>query len=154
MVKIQFAADLKPAKNLEEVWVIFDPTLTLDPRTEYYVKRTDPELQKLFFDLKNSNNHVHAFLCGHRGSGKTTELNRLCLDQEINDKYNTVYLTAHRFGSETVHLTHDVVLLEMGLTLAEHGKDYGMPSSHEKELFATHIGFFHPQGKKLLRRDS
>lgn len=116
--------------------MVFDPTKTLDPRTGYYIRRTDPELQKLFFDLKKTDSQVKAFLCGHRGSGKTTELNRLCLDADINDKYNTVYLTAHKFGSETVHLTHDAVLVEMGLELAKQGKELGMPSSYEKELDA------------------
>ncbi|MCP4155285.1 MAG: hypothetical protein GY757_46595, partial [bacterium] len=134
MSENKLSTGLKPAKNLEEVWRIFDPTLTMDPRTEYYIQRTDPELQKLFFDLEHSEQHMHAFLCGHRGSGKTTELHRLRMDQGLCDKYIPVYMTIQTFGSDTVHLTHDAILLEMGLELVEQGKQYGLPKKFKKEL--------------------
>lgn len=126
--------EFKPAKTMEEVWRIFDPALTMDPRTEYYIQRTDPELQKLSFELKHSDSYTHAFLCGHRGSGKTTELNRLRLDPEIEAKYLPVYLTASTFGNETVNLTHDAVLLEIGLELVKIGKKHKISSKFEKEL--------------------
>jgi hypothetical protein len=47
MNQIELATGLKPAKKMEEVWTIFDPTLTMAPRTEYYIQRTDPELQNI-----------------------------------------------------------------------------------------------------------
>jgi len=134
MNEIELTTGLKPARNLEATWSIFDPTLTMDPRTEYYIPRTAPELQKLFFELKRSNHYMHAFLCGHRGSGKTTELNRLCLDKEIGEKYTPVYITARTFGSETVHLTHDAVLLEIGLELVRQGESLGLPPKYKEEL--------------------
>jgi len=134
MNEIGLTTGLKPAKNLDEIWTIFDPTLTMDPRTEFYIERTAPELQKLFFELKHSNHNMHAFLCGHRGSGKTTELNRLCLDKEIRDKYTPIYMTARTFGSETVHLTHDAILLEIGLELVRQGKPLGLSPKYKKEL--------------------
>lgn len=123
-----------PAKSLQEIWAIFDPTLAVDPRSKLYIPRTDPELQKLCFELKQTQDYMHAFLCGHRGSGKTTELHRLRLDEHIQQKYLTVYLTAHHFGSETVHLTHDAVMLEIGLALAKEGKQHGTAAGLAKEL--------------------
>jgi hypothetical protein len=97
----------EPAASLEEMWSIFDPTLAVDPASNLYIPRHDPQLLKLCFELKRTPHHMHAFLCGHRGSGKTTELKRLRALPEITEKYLTVYLTAQDFGSEAVHLTHD-----------------------------------------------
>jgi len=77
---------------------------------------------------------LHAFLCGHRGSGKSTELKRLCLDKEIQDKYLTLFLTAQDFGSEVVHLTHDALLVEIGILLIDKGLKLGMPVSLAEEL--------------------
>jgi hypothetical protein len=64
---------ITPAGTMLEVWEVFEPTLVVDPTSEFYIPRTDPKLQKLTFDLKQSKSDLHAFLCGHRGSGKTTE---------------------------------------------------------------------------------
>ncbi len=127
---------ITPATTLEEVWEVFDPTLAVNPRSEFYVPRTDPKLQKLNFDLKQSRADLdlHAFLCGHRGSGKTTELNRLCLDEGIQNRYFTIYLTAQDFGSEVVHLTHDALLVEIGLAMVKKGVQCGMPEAMAEEL--------------------
>lgn len=113
---------IAPATTLDEVWEIFDPTLAIDPSSAFYIPRTDPKLQKLSWDLKKCKTDLHAFLCGHRGGGKTTELNRICQDREILNKFFTVFLTAQDFGSEVVHLTHDALLVEIGLALIEHGE--------------------------------
>lgn len=123
-----------PAASLKEIWDVFEPTLLIDPTSEFYIQRTDPKLQKLTFDLKQTRSDLHAFLCGHRGSGKTTELNRLCHDKEIQVNYEAIFLTAQDFGSEVVHLTHDALLVEIGLALAKKGEEYGMPVSLAKEL--------------------
>ncbi|MFH0727208.1 MAG: hypothetical protein V2B19_12815 [Pseudomonadota bacterium] len=123
-----------PATTLKEVWEVFDPMLAVDPSTNFYIPRTDPKLQNLSFKLKQMEAPLHAFLCGHRGSGKSTELKRLCLDPEIQDKYFTLFLTAQHFGSEVVHLTHDALLVEIGVSLAEKGTKVGMPESLAEEL--------------------
>ena len=115
-----------PATSLKEIWDVFEPTLLINPTSEFYIHRTDPKLQKLTFDLKQTRNDLHAFLCGHRGSGKTTELNRLCHDTEIQERYETIFLTAQDFGSEVVHLTHDALLVEIGLA-PKKGKDMECP---------------------------
>lgn len=128
-----FAA-ITPATTLQEVWEVFEPTLVLNPTTEFYIPRTDPKLQKLTFDLKQTKADIHAFLCGHRGSGKTTELNRLCHDPEIQGKYLTILISAQNFGSEVVHLTHDALLIEIGLELVTKGLRLGMPQSLADEF--------------------
>ena len=125
---------ITPATTLQELLEVFDPTLVVNPVSEFYVPRTDPKLQKLNFVLKQSKVDLHAFLCGHRGSGKTTELNRLCLDKDIEKKYFTIFLTAQDFGSEVVHLTHDALLVEIGLAMVKSGKHSGIPGKLAEEL--------------------
>lgn len=125
---------LTPATTLNEVWEVFDPTRAVDPTTEFYIPRIDPKLQNLAFKLKHMAADLHAFLCGHRGSGKTTELKRLCLDEKIHEKFFTLFLTAQDFGSEVVHLTHDALLVEMGLSLVENRLKLGIPESLANEL--------------------
>lgn len=125
---------ITPATTMLEVWEVFEPTLVVNPASEFYIPRTDPKLQRLTFDLKQSRVDLHAFLCGHRGSGKTTELNRLCLDQEIQNKYLTLFLSSLNFGSEVVHLTHDALLVEIGLALTEEGRKWGMTDALANEL--------------------
>jgi hypothetical protein len=120
--KIDFEfQELIPAGSLQEIRTVFDPTFNVDPRSPFYISRRDTELQKLVFDLKQTQGYFYAFLCGHRGSGKSTELRRICLDPEILEKYLPVFISAKDFGSELVHLTHDALLVEIGLALVKTG---------------------------------
>ncbi len=124
-----------PAGSLEEIFVLFDPTLEVDPSGPLYIPRTEVGLQRLAFDLRMCRTHMHAFLCGHRGSGKSTELRRLIRDPAIEQNFLTVFLSADKFG-EIVHLTHDALLLEIGLALTKEGKKHGLDANLEKELQA------------------
>ncbi|PCI25555.1 MAG: hypothetical protein COB67_10655 [SAR324 cluster bacterium] len=126
--------DLTPVKSLEEAWVSFNPNNVVDPRSEFYIPRTDPALSKLTFRLRRTQGVTHAFLCGHRGSGKTTELNRLCSDPEILKKYIPIYLTTQNFGSHSVHLTHDAIMVEITRRLLEEGKNHQLPSAYRDEF--------------------
>lgn len=126
--------DLKPATNLDEVWEIFDPNLEIDPKSPLYVPREDHHLQGLTFDLKKAKAPLHAFLCGHRGSGKTTELKRLRADPELLERYLPVYLTAAALGTELVHLTHDALLVGIGRALAKAGENHGLKEDWQAEL--------------------
>lgn len=128
---------ITPAKDLEVMWNNFDPLLLVNPESPQYIQRKDRELQRLFFDLKHSTKVVHAFLCGHRGSGKTTELSRLCLNKDIIEKYHPLYLKADAFGGDAAHLTVDAVFLEIGRRIValkdESGKPL-IPQNYENEL--------------------
>ena len=129
-------SEIEPATDLDSMWVNFDPLLIISPRSPQYIQRKDPKLQELFFQLERTKNPVHAFLCGHRGSGKTTELSRLCMDQTIQKKFLPVYLRAEEFGGDAAHLTVDAVFLEIGrklIRLEEDGERV-LPKSYEAEL--------------------
>lgn len=126
--------DLTPATTLREVRRNFDPQTVVDPNSEFYIKRTDPGLKMLAFQLADAIGITHAFLCGHGGSGKTTELNRLCNDPEILERYYPVYLTTEKFDSEAVHLTHDAVMVEIVKGLLEAGDEKGLPSVYREDF--------------------
>ncbi|MDM8524379.1 hypothetical protein QUF80_13510 [Desulfococcaceae bacterium HSG8] len=127
-------SDLSPAKTLEEVYKVFNPNLPISPDSEYYLPRTAPGIKMLAFHLKMADDYLHMFLCGHRGSGKTTEFKRICMDPEISEKYYPLYLTILDFGREAVNLTHDAVLVEIGLQLVKEGKSFGMKPGLAEEL--------------------
>ncbi len=80
-------SSIKKVETLRDVPAAFHPNQILNPSSEFYVERDDLQLKMLFKRLVNAQANMHAFLCGHRGSGKTTELLRICRDQSINEKY-------------------------------------------------------------------
>jgi len=146
--------ELTPATTLREVFKNFDPDSIVDPMTDLYTPRTDYQLKRLYLKLDlSSNESVHAFLCGHQGSGKTSELQRLCQHQDIKDKFTPLYLSVKDFGSDTVHLTHDHVMLEIGLKLVNLGKTIGLSDSYEKEFqkWGTEVvtTFLHDEAAKV-----
>jgi hypothetical protein len=79
------------AKNLDDIYTIFDPSQPLPGVSEYYVKRKYNPLEEIKRNLLLNNIHPPKYLfAGHRGSGKSTELNRLMAYPEIQEKYFTV----------------------------------------------------------------
>jgi hypothetical protein len=84
-------APLKKATTLKEVYRLFDPVRGLSKPEElehFYVDRHSHIRDKIQFALDNDldfNEPVHLLFTGHRGCGKSTEINKLCTD--LNDKF-------------------------------------------------------------------
>lgn len=79
------------ADNLDLAWSNFDPFFTLPANCPFHVEREDKPLDR----LKRALLHQHRqppkyFFSGHRGCGKSTELNRLADDDKINEKFFVV----------------------------------------------------------------
>ncbi|MFT4927185.1 MAG: hypothetical protein ACI8WB_003291 [Phenylobacterium sp.] len=125
---------LRPAQNLDEIWDIFDPSAVVDTNSDFYIQRSEDGLKKLTFNLKRNKRHFHGFLCGHVGSGKTTELRRLAEDDKINELYFPLLVSAQALLSDTVNLTHDALLVGMGLQLIKQATAEQLNPSFEKEL--------------------
>ena len=89
--------EITPAQNLDELWDIFDPANTVNPESNLYIQRAEDGLKKLTFDLKRNKQAFQSFLCGHVGSGKTTELLRLSQDPALNQKYLPIYISVNDF---------------------------------------------------------
>lgn len=104
---------MTPANDLEALWYNFDTTTIISPDSPMYVKRAEDGLKKLTFDLNMSRDYFHGFLCGHVGSGKTTELLRLKEDTKLNQKYLPIYLSVSDMRVDRVHLSHDALMVEI-----------------------------------------
>ncbi|KAF5410248.1 MAG: hypothetical protein C5S38_10380 [Candidatus Methanophagaceae archaeon] len=83
------------AEDLDLAWSNFDPFFTLPAICPFYVERAGKPLNKLIRALMRQHRHQPKyFFSGHRGCGKSTELNRLAADEEIKKRlYLYSYIT-------------------------------------------------------------
>jgi len=80
------------AKDLDQAFINFDPAQPLPGVSPFYVQRKRNPLEKLKRALLRSSPLNQKFLfSGHRGSGKSTELNRLMAYPEIQENYFIVH---------------------------------------------------------------
>lgn len=79
------------ADNLDLAWSNFDPFFPLPADCPFHVEREGKPLYKLIRALQREHRQPPKyFFSGHRGCGKSTELNRLAADDEINQKFFVV----------------------------------------------------------------
>lgn len=130
------AGNEKPAETIEEIYANFDPAIPLTDNSPFYSPRQEDQFRALKYKLKTAKGCQCHFLSGHRGGGKTTELRKLAGEPELNKRYAIIYMTITDFGKDTADLTHDAVLLEMGLCMVKKLKEGGFSeaSTYEKEL--------------------
>ncbi|VAW31359.1 Type II secretory pathway, ATPase PulE/Tfp pilus assembly pathway, ATPase PilB [hydrothermal vent metagenome] len=105
--------DEKRATNLEEVWLFFDPYTPLEANSKYYIERLGNALQKLQRWLLRDQPAPKYFYSGHRGAGKSTELNRLVVDDKIRDKYIVIH---YRISdcADPMNLSHVDIIFSLG----------------------------------------
>lgn len=105
------------ADNLNKIYTNFDPLLPLPGDSEFYVDRKNNPLNEMKWALLNDNRIPPKFLfSGHRGSGKSTELNRLMVDEEIQEKYFIVHYSI-RDILDPADLKYTDILLSIGLRI-------------------------------------
>jgi hypothetical protein len=87
--------EFKKAENLEDAWYNFDPDLTLPiPKGKaFYVERERYSLARLKSNLLRTKQSKKYFVCGHKGSGKSTELNYLAADRELQQRFKIVHFS-------------------------------------------------------------
>jgi energy-coupling factor transporter ATP-binding protein EcfA2 len=108
----------KQAKNLEELYQIFDNQEYLEKGSPFYVDIFEKDIKKLKTAIKlNRNPKKKFFVAGQSGSGKTTSLNFL-IDEKIEDKYSVKFIKGR-----DLFLLNDVdivdILLMTGYKLIE-----------------------------------
>jgi Cdc6-like AAA superfamily ATPase len=87
---------MNPATNLEEAIFVFDPRqwLTGEELKHYYVDRGSSARAKMLSMLRVNHQQrsqpVKFLFTGHKGSGKTTEVNKLC--EELDDSFFVVHV--------------------------------------------------------------
>ena len=102
------------ADNLRKIYTNFDPLMPLSGDSELYVERRNNPLGEMEWDLMNDNPIPPKFLfSGHRGSGKSTELNKLMANVEIKGKYFIVHYSV-REVLDVASLDYTDLLLSIG----------------------------------------
>jgi hypothetical protein len=107
------------AKDLKEAAGVLNPTKSLstpEELIEFFVERPDSPLDNLKITLEDSTEHEKILFTGHRGSGKSTELNKLAI--KLEDEFFIIKSSVSR------HLDfHDLnyvdVVLSLGLELIQ-----------------------------------
>lgn len=82
-------------KNLDTAWSNFDPFIALPAGCPFYVEWPDKPLNKPLNKMIRALVREHRlppkyFFSGHRGCGKSTELNNLAVDKEIKKEFFVV----------------------------------------------------------------
>ena len=76
------------AEDLDLAWSNFEPFYPLPANSPFHVERKGKPLNRLKRALlRQHRQSPKYFFSGHRGCGKSTELNRLAADGDINDKF-------------------------------------------------------------------
>ncbi|WP_321429517.1 P-loop NTPase fold protein [uncultured Methanolobus sp.] len=84
----EISEDFKVAEDFDTAWSNFDPLFTLPANSPFHVERTGKPLNRLIRALlRNHRQPPKYYYSGHRGCGKSTELNILAEDENIKDKF-------------------------------------------------------------------
>lgn len=84
------------AEDLDQVYTNFEPTRALPGVSEFYVQRPKNPLGVMKRALmRESFEPLKYLFSGHRGSGKSTELNRLMVYPDVNEKYFIVHYSVY-----------------------------------------------------------
>ena len=76
------------AEDLDLAWSNFEPFYPLPANSPFHVERKGKPLNRLKRALlRQHRRSPKYFFSGHRGCGKSTELNRLAADGEMNEKF-------------------------------------------------------------------
>ena len=105
------------AEDLDLAWSNFDPFFTLPANSPFHVEREGKPLNKLIRALMRQHRQPPKyFFSGHRGCGKSTELNRLAAAEEINNKFFIVKYSV-KDVCDVNNLNYVDVLFSMGAQL-------------------------------------
>jgi hypothetical protein len=105
------------AEDLDLAWSNFDPVFTLPANSPFHVEREGKPLNKLIRALMRPHRQPPKyFFSGHRGCGKSTELNRLAAAEEINNKFFIVKYSV-KDVCDVNNLNYVDVLFSMGAQL-------------------------------------
>ncbi len=126
------------ATNLDDVWVNFDPYTPLTADSNFYVERPGKPLLDLRRALLRSTRLSRPpkyYVSGHRGAGKSTEMNRLAMDQDIRDQFVVIHYSI-RDVADVNDLDQIDVLFTIGaqLFLQYTDKEEGYGKKLPKEL--------------------
>jgi hypothetical protein len=109
--------DFIVAEDLDLAWSNFDPFFTLPADCPFYVERAGKPLNRLIRALmRQHRQQPKYFFSGHRGCGKSTELNRLAADAGIKKRFYIVKYSV-KDVCDVNNLNYVDVLFSMGAQL-------------------------------------
>jgi hypothetical protein len=125
-----------PAATLPEVLNLFDlrSPLGMDQLDAYYVARPHAPLEPMKTYLKFTNQPAKVLFCGHRGSGKSTELTRMAKDLE--DEFFVVRFSARSLDLADLNYVDIALATAIALFRAasERASDVKIPDSLWKDV--------------------
>ncbi len=105
------------ADDLDLAWSNFDPFYPLPAGCPFYMEREGKPLNRLIRALLRTHRQPPKyFFSGHRGCGKSTELNRLAADEEIRQKFFVVKYSVKEV-CDVENLNYVDVLFSIGAQL-------------------------------------
>ena len=105
------------ADDLDLAWSNFDPFYPLPAGCPFYMEREGKPLNRLIRALLRTHRQPPKyFFSGHRGCGKSTELNRLAADEEIRQKFFVVKYSVKEV-CDVENLNYVDVLFSVGAQL-------------------------------------
>ena len=110
---------MSKAQFLGEAISFFNPMLSLDQtRADWYVEREDEPLERMKIHLLNDRTDTKVLFSGHRGSGKSSLLDKLARDPEIEAKFLVVKFSVKE-ALNVADLAYTDLLIAMGQRLFE-----------------------------------
>jgi hypothetical protein len=135
---------IQVAENLEEASEMLDGWRTLDPKEEekfrqYYVNRQVESHDRIIHEGKTalrSSRTFHWFFSGHTGAGKSTELNRLLLNEELKKDYIPLYIDINEGDPEkrTVKIEYSEIIFEIAVACVKVAEETDKKFTFSKEL--------------------
>jgi hypothetical protein len=105
------------AEDLDLAWSNFEPFYPLPANSPFHVERKGKPLNRLKRALlRQHRRSPKYFFSGHRGCGKSTELNRLVADRDINEKFFIVKYSVKEV-CDVNNLSYVDVLFSIGAQL-------------------------------------
>jgi len=131
------------ADDLDLAWSNFDPFYPLPAGCPFHVEREGKPLNRLIRALLRTHRQLPKyFFSGHRGCGKSTELNRLAADERIRQKFFVVKYSV-RDVCDVNNLNYVDVLFSIGAQLflqyADSGRELRPELMKDLEAWRTSI---------------
>lgn len=92
--------------DLKDAYRALDPAHPVDPNSAYYVARADNPVSRIIAELQLTSEVRRYLLTGHRGTGKTTELNRI--EAELTGKK---FVQRYYVTSKTTNIVEEIAVM-------------------------------------------
>ncbi|MBM4258107.1 MAG: hypothetical protein FJ147_19715 [Deltaproteobacteria bacterium] len=119
---------------LEQAYLNFDQIRPIDPKGEdakFHIELKAKSVQRLFLDLKlQARNNLKILFSGHKGCGKSTQLNYLAATPEIKSEFLVVKYSIQDLLNPD-DLDHIDLLVSMALKTYEAAQDAGIRASSQ-----------------------